>query len=300
MQKTDSAVIDFLKAHHEPKVVEVGEGAQKTAVLVLPSGMAAKPITDFTDKLLEKPRRKTGTFAIETLESFCAFVASHKEASSTVFVAPKTGGMTAVLNFHETGATGQRFGDLRVTYEPVKAEQWNTWTGKSGALQELPDFAEFVDTNILDISEPPPRDSQDPLDQGLLDLAKAYSTTIAEKAKVIELSRGLRVHVKDEVETALDPASGEMTMNFKSEHTGRDGNKLEVPGLFCITIPVFDRGAVYRLPCRLKYRALGGRVGFIYQIVNQEKAREHAVNQMVDKVKTETALPVVFGAAPRS
>ncbi|MGE3333655.1 MAG: DUF2303 family protein [Rhodospirillaceae bacterium] len=293
-----NAVIQTVKDLHQPQLLPVKHGEVETAVLVLPNGLTAKPVTEITDKLLPAPRRKTGTIVATTHASFNDIVAAHKEDSSVVFVDGETGAFTAVLNFHGTKADGQRFGDLRVTYAPTKSKAWNAWQELSEEFVNVSDFANHIDANILDVTEPPPHDSALESDIRMRDLAKAFSTTFADKAKIIEISRGLRIHTKDQIENVLNTSTGETSIEFKSEHEGRDGQKLTVPGLFCIAIPVFEKGVVYRLPVRFKYRAGNGSLAYSYTVLNDDKAIEHAVNEMVMLTKEATALPVFYGKAP--
>ena len=297
MKEDQTTALKFLETHLEPKLHKVSHGGVNLDVLLYPSGLTAKAVTEFTDKLLEKPRRKTGTITATSHESFNEIVKAHKEGSSAIFVNGDTGAFTAVLNFHDKAADGQRFGDLRVSYTPKKSKVWETWNAKSAQNMIVPDFADFIDEHILDITEPPPVDSDNEADLRLRDLAKSFSTTIAPKAKLIEVSRGLRIHSNDEMETVVNTNSGETAIQFKNEHKDATGNRLEVPGLFCIAVPVFDRGVVYRLPVRFKYRAKGAVV-FSYTLLNGDKAIENAIAEMVTTTRAATELPVFYGSPP--
>jgi hypothetical protein len=108
----------------------------------------------------------------------------------------------------------------------------------------------------------------------------------------------LRIRSDDAVEEVVNTSTGEMNVRFSEEHKDAAGERLVIPGLFCITIPIFHKGAAYRLPCRLLYRKQGARIAWKYEILNHERALEHAIQEMSDKVEADTGVPIFFGDAP--
>jgi hypothetical protein len=166
-----------------------------------------------------------------------------------------------------------------------------TWAGRLEPMA-TPDFADFIDDHIEDIGTPPTKDEKNKeAAERLLSLAKLYGTHYATKEDLIALSKGVRIHSKDEVEQVVDPQSGEVTFNYTSAHTANRGSdRIKIPGLFILQIPVFEKGDVFRLPVRLRYRVNGPSITWSFKIINLDKARDTAIEDM-KKLLTE-ALPI--------
>ncbi|MEP5730120.1 MAG: DUF2303 family protein, partial [Sulfitobacter sp.] len=90
--------------------------------------------------------------------------------------------------------------------------------------------------------------------------------------------------------------TGEQTLEFASEHKDVAGQKLVVPNLIIVTIPVFEGGAPYRMPVRFRYRKLGGNIKFIMSIYNPERAFDDAMTEATTKATNETELPLFIGS----
>lgn len=274
-------------------------------VLLVPKNMEAKDVAQFLDKHLPAPRRKRGTFKLETLTSFLAVVARHKMEDTTEIFATQAGHFTAIFNSHiapvvDVDAKDQpgNWGDLRATYSPRHSDAWCDWTGaEDGGWMETSKFAAFIDDNIQVVDVPPVagRGVSDG-DKALLDLAKLLKVQFGDREQLMLCSRGLRITSKAEIIENVNTTTGELEAGFVSTHSG-SGAKLSVPGLFIITIPVFERGTVFRLPVRLKYRLHEGRTMWGISVLDRDKAEEIAVNDMVEKVQADSKLTVLFGAA---
>lgn len=306
----EKEIIEFLKAYHGAVVKEITQDDITTSVLLHPSGLTAQPVTNFTDKLLPIPRRKHGAFNFQDLTDLIGYTEEHAKAYTTesagsskddpghphIFVDANSGKVSVVFNHHRPIGGGQAHGDHRAIYVPKFSPQWDIWTAKREPMG-AGDFADFVDDNIEDIGPEPDKGDKSDAGVRLTALAKLYGTNFATREELIALSKGIRIHAKDNIEQIVNPQTGEVAFNFTSDHTAKDakGGALKIPGLFILQIPVFDKGFYFRLPVRLKYRAAGGSVVWSFKIINLEKAKETAIADIRETVESGTALPTFFG-----
>lgn len=285
-----------------------------TAVVVVPEGMTIHPVTDFVDKLLPIPRRKCGTFQFFDLADLCAYSKEHAaaylgadgnattdsedvdEGSPHAFVDTNSGKVVVVFNHHSPDFGGQAHGDHRAFYDPKFSPQWNIWTKKYEPFSPG-DFADFIDDNIEDIGPEPEKDDKTDPGKRLKELAKLYGTSFATREELIALSKGIRIHAKDQVEHVVDPQTGEVSFNYTNEQTARGakGEVVKVPGLFILQIPVFEKGDYFRLPVRLRHRVNGASVTWTFKIVNLDRAKETAISDIKAAVAVKTGLFTFFG-----
>ena len=117
----------------------------------------------------------------------------------------------------------------------------------------------------------------------------------AGTAKLLELAKGLSVRVGAQVKNHVNLGTGESQIQFVTEHADEAGKPLKVPGLFLLGLPVFEAGAAYQLPVRLRYRVNGGSLVWWFELHRPEVIMRDAVDGAVEKVRAETKLPVFSG-----
>lgn len=259
-------------------------------------GLRAVPKSVFADYLTH-PERRTGTAAMTRLESFIEHVNRFKNSESVIFAKDDRSapGLTAVLDYHDAGAGGTpRFGQHRTTFQFPLSDEWKTWVKFNRKPMSMVEFAEFLEERVNDIDL---IESAEDLNEDIRRFIGATGLDkIASPSRLIELSRNLQIHEASTVKSAHNPASGEGVIRFESEHTDAAGQPVDVPGLFVICIPVFAHDGYYRLAARLRYRKGGDGISFWYDLWREDLVFDHAFDQACQRVKTETALPLLIGA----
>lgn len=294
------AVIDTVRGLDTPQILSISRGgADSTTVMIVPKGKEVVGLKPFLDAYLQAPERRTGTARLTDLTSFIAHANRFRDEHSAVFANRDEDkpSLTAVLDYHEQTAAGRpRFGKHRGLYEFPVSEQWDAWAMVDGDAMSQGDFAAFLEERIMDVLQPPADPAElGGLAQALLQLI-GDTTQIAGPTKLLEISRGLRVKENNHTVNAQTLGTGEIEVLFRVEHQTEGGQPLRVPSLFLIGIPVFEGGAVYRLPIRLAYRVGGGRITWILKRYRPELVLFHAFDEAVAEVKEKTTLPVLMGA----
>lgn len=288
------------RAALEPKVVDfLAPDGAKGQVALIPlidgSGRITMQIIrtgQFCDEYRTAPRARTGTAILGDLPSLIAHINRFKDADSAVFAdtSREAPSITAVLNYHRHGAESPpRFGSHRSTYTFPMSEPWTAWTGVNGKEMSQGQFAEFIETNLIDVVEP--SEAKD----GATFFAQKTGMSFASCSKLLELSRGLSVNVGQKVVQTINLQSGERQIQFAEEHTDQGGAPLKVPGAFLIGIPVFRADDRYQLCVRLRYRKSGGALTWIMDLWRHEEVFDAAILQACQVVKSQTSLPLFVG-----
>lgn len=267
-----------------------------TAPAILhPNGIHGVPATLFDD-YLDRPRARTGTAHMTSLDSFIDHTNRFRDGDSAVFANDSRDmpSLTSVLDYHPDGATSDpRHGRHRGNFAFPLSDEWKAWTKLNGEKMSMVDFALFLDDRVLDVLDVIP--GEDSLGEDLEKyIAAAGNPTIATAQRLVQLSRGLQVYESSAVREVINLSSGEGQISFQSEHTDANGEPLKVPGLFLIAIPVFKNGPLYRIAARLRYRKQGG-LTFWYDLWRVDRTFDHAFSEALERVAVETELPVFRG-----
>lgn len=260
-------------------------------VLVKGPGVTVDSIKPYLDVYLKRPERKRGVLGCTELRSFIEAVNLHKRPTSVVFADVDAKCMTAVFDYHEPGAGAADWLGHRAKYPFPMTEEWEAWEGIHGDWIGQAALAEFLEEHAPDVVEP----------ARAMDLARQWAEQLgiqfAAPARMMQLSRGLAVTVDRRIEEARNLGTGDATLRFEESHQGADGKPLSIPGALLIEIPIFKGGAAYQLPARLRYRVGQNRAEVLWQVSlwRADRALDDAVKEACETVRTETALPLIYG-----
>lgn len=294
------AIIDFAKANSIPLLMPaVTPTSGLGALVAAPKGFELHSVKKFIDEYRQAPERRDGTAAIEDTESFIAQVNRFKDADSAVFVCSDRAkpSLTCVFDYHRQGPAGEpRFGKHRAHFAPKFDRSWLVWAPSNPdgdtchKARPQAEFAAFLEERADDLAPPP--DPEGPLGR----VGQKLMMKFAGPAAMFDLAKGLHIFEAAEVRDQVDISTGEVKMIFTTEHKDASGTPVNVPKLFCVAVPVFHRGPFYEMACRLRYRRAGGSMFWIIDPYRVDLIFDHAFKEIVEKVRAETGLPVVFGA----
>lgn len=236
------------------------------------------------------PTRKTGTATAQTFDSFCDLVNRHKTEDSAIFanIDWRKPTLTAVIDYHEARNGGKAdFTKHRVHYAFPLSEEWQKWVKMDGEPMQQNEFAWFLEDRIVEVSSPTDED------RALYE--SQFNTKIALASQLVELSRGLSVRVDAVVKATTTLQTGEGQIAFEETHKGDDGQPLKVPGLFMLYIAPFFMGEKVRIPVRLRYRPVNGKIVWFYNIFRPDQfVTQHIRDTLFDAART-TGLPTYSG-----
>lgn len=273
-------------------VTEPGTDVQ-APFLLAPKGMQALPLN--FDPFREHPVRREGRAVAQTLDSFAKLMQRYEGENSAVFAqrdeVGKNLSLLGVIDYHEAGPLGEaRFCRHSVIYKFPLSEEWKAWAAASGVEKTQADFAAFIEERIADVSDP------GSASESTKELVKQLEVHLASASRLMELSRGLSIHVNSKLTGTQNTSTGERVLAFSEDHQDPKGAPLKIPGAFLITIPVFHDDGAYPIPVRLTYRVSGGAVLWKVTLYRADRALDHAFKTAVNKVDDAVDCPIYFGS----
>ena len=262
------------------------------------------------------PERKVGTSEHFTLESFIAHVLETRLESTRLFAVVGRGSdpssLTAVydyneptnpgadthhpLPYHPIAATvfdGAAFMKHRALYRFPASPEWQAWIGKDDAWMTQVQFAEFLEDRILDIA---PADDVQAGSQ-LAHLVHLLGGKIANPHQLMELGRGLKIHVNSKSSKFVNLSTGEISIQFEEKNVDENGVPITPPNIFLIVVPLFEAGTAVRLAVRLRFRQApdGPGVQWKYEIYRAAETWREEVLAAAATVESRTLCRLFVG-----
>lgn len=283
-------------------------------VVAMPTGSKIESLKKFFDEYAAKPDRRVGTDKLQDLDTMVAWLNRNKDAGTVVFCdstreAPK---MLAVVDYHHIVTTDEesrlpmsgddkaRFGKFRGLYEFPLSAKWNAWRAVDDKFIDQATFAEFLDDHALDLIAPESgTDSAGNDVQRLPDEVAQYLSLLGGRcalpADVIALAKGLDVTAKAKHVTRVDVQTGAGALVFDEEHIDSKGTRVDVPKIFMIALPLFDRSPFhYRVPVRIRYR-LGPPLVWKLTMFRPDQIIDEAIKDAAQHVREKAAVTVFLG-----
>lgn len=310
-QKTEVAVdgdtiVDLVRRERRPEILTIKHGDVEAPILATPNGAGGyeyrslKGDIDAFKPAPAAPSRREGTATFKDLDSFLAHVARFKDGDSVIWADPsrESPRLTSVLDYHRAGHDGApRFGKHRGMYAFERSPEWlawsKVWNGTVDTSMSQADFAKFIEARLVDVADPSLPDG------AAAKLAAAAQIKFASASDLYTLSRGLTVNVKRTAGESVDPATGESSLVFTSEHTGAGGEKVSAPRAFLIEIPVFRGGDKYLIAIWLRRRMPErGDEGIRWWLEGYRvnETFDHAFAESCSKAAKDSGLPVYVGS----
>jgi len=248
-------------------------------------------VKEYLEAYRLRPERRTGTATATTLASFIHLTNRHKDAGSVIFAATEwpDPSLTAVIDYH--GHAGDdappRHCQHRVRYEFPITDEMRAWIDNNTKPMSQADFCAWIEEHAADLSSP--------TDDERNVLEPMFDTRLAVPSQMMELSRGLSIHVAGQVKQAITLRSGEGEVVFVEEHRDANGEKIIIPGLFIVRVAAFRDGEPVRIPARLRYRVGGGKIVWLYQLYRWEEVLRVRVLRDLTAAADATELPAFEG-----
>ena len=170
------------------------EGSPVERIVVVQQGYEVQKITS-TEHIEPRPYRNKGKVEVVTVESFLLFIEREMIQSTTVlFASQEKGTFEAVFNYSENGSVAG-WGDRKVVLSLSATTSWSRWICKNCIQMDQMTFADFIEANMDDISDP-------------------------DGATIIEMIKQLKVHRKAEFTSVVDPATGFTNLTFNEQISG--------------------------------------------------------------------------------
>ena len=244
-----------------------------------PSGLGQFTTKPYPE-LLAKPLRNSGTTEVHDVDSFIFVAKRHKDENSLIYldVDYANNKVKATAVFNEQGKDDPRWRDHRAVFTPRSTEEWKRWLSFNKKQFGQVDFAHFLEENITDITN----NGTDKLPSG---------------SDVLTFVSSLEETRKVKYGSAVNLQNGMVQLEFIEDGDDGQKGKLELFREFAIGVSPFFGGAAYKVEAFLRYRIdrNTGQIAFWYELKRHEKVLEDAAKEVIERIKAETGVPVIYG-----
>ena len=199
------------------------------------------------------PPRVKQTITVTDSESFLEYWKLFSNIYSRTFGSRDSLQFVGILDYHGTPIGGSdpepEWGTHKIILQLRYTEEWLAWTGKNGQKSKMTqaEFAEFVEDNSPDISDPP-------------------------AATMVELATTLQATSEAQFDQATNLQTGKVQLSYREEIKGTYGaKKADVPREFKIRISVFEGQPPITVTARIRYRINGGHLTVWYDLLHVER-----------------------------
>jgi hypothetical protein len=250
-----------------------GEGTNAVQFGVVPDSMNVVDVENFGDH----PRRVRSHPQFSALESFEAYTARHKLASSSIYVAqdvaPGKPLATAIFDDHNTPGDGDRtfgsveaaWGDHRATLFASVSPEYAMLTAFDGKLFDQSEFA-----------------------LAIRQIARFATTPAA--ADILEITRSISLASKGAFNSFTEDQSGSVNFAYDlkvSATAGTQTKKVEVPATFGFRMAILAGAAPIEIDAEFVYRVPsnpGGEVKLGLRLPNRVWDEAAAIDGVVEKL----------------
>lgn len=243
---------------------------------IVPEGWAVRDLA-----VVECPERVRTTVKLRDAASFIAYFNDHKVTRSRVYASLEPAQFLAVFDDFSAATEAVTIGGsesvtaqadwrgFRAEFTVPASREWKLWTGANRKHMGQLAFAEFLQDNLPDVTEPAGAD--------LLQLALNFEA--AQTGHFIAAQR-----LQD----------GSHNLAWKADNNSSGTVKL--PEQIALSIPVFENEPPRQLTARLRYRVAEGKLAIWFELVRPHKVLEAAFLETWQRIRTEAGAVILLGS----
>lgn len=204
--------------------IATDKGVSSAPYVLVPDGYKVESL----ERLLPAPMQTRANVALQDADSFCLYWRQFKRPESVLFADPNKRTLCAVFDYHTSEEPS--WCKHTATLHCELSQEWIEWSKHSGNRKTQIEFAQFIESNLVDIVKP-------------------------DSAKVLEASRSLQAKKNLRFSSSVRLEDGERQFSFEEETKGTTAKgSMRFPETLTLGIPVFLGGPMYEVLARLRYR----------------------------------------------
>lgn len=252
MELDSSAVQKLINLGTLPATAQQTPGGNIPYV-VIPEGFKVQGLSGFIyNEHNDAPQRVKQAVRVLDSPSFIQYYKLFSDANSRVFAYEPQTSVTAVLDYHVAGQVAPRWGQHTLTLNLQKSPEWERWTGHNNKHVDQQTFAEFLEQNSIDITDPTP-------------------------ASMLEVSRDLQGKTDVSFGGGVRMQDGSVQFKYTEDVKATvGGGKLSVPERFTLNIPVFIGGERVSMEALFRFRVKDAKLVLWYTLVRPEDVMRNA------------------------
>lgn len=264
-ERTESDVVADLALRAAP-----AQQLDKRGIYLAVTEGGGREVVDISERLLlldaTRPARKSGNYTITDVDDFLSYLDKHIRPETELWGDDKTGTIRAAINAHGDTYAGHE--DHIAFLALQRTRDWTDWTKRDGQLLPQLEFSEFIEDHLPNFLDP-------------------------TGADMLELAQTFQANTKVDFASSQRLQSGETALNYVENTTAAAGKKgqIAIPDTFELALQVHERGPLYKVRARLRYRITGGTLALGYRLDRIDDVRRTAFDEVAAKV-TESGYAV--------
>lgn len=266
-EKAVALLADRLAA---PRLVKPDGGVP---MLALPPGWQFHDLQDAG--IVDPPKWIEQALTFSDADDFVKYMNRYGTRDSVVMANEADGRYFGVIDYHSDDGSRGRCEHI-IQYTCPFSTQFETWSaGNTKAMDQIA-FATFLEDNLPDIISP-----------SAADMLQIALTFYAQKNSRYESDAVLQ--------------TGQRSLNYQEEIRGTTKNgSVTIPKSFIIAIPLFQKGLVYELECRFRYRIQEAKLALWYEFVRVQDVKDRAVADVTALMKRDLVNLIKLYCAARA
>lgn len=225
----------------------------------------------------ELPLRPAACVKLRDAASFIAYWLDHAVDRSRIYASLDPALFLAVFDDFDSAAANLD-GDVcaqadwrgfRCEFKVPASREWGIWNGQNRKAMTQLAFAEFLQDNLPDVTEP--------TGAALLEMALNFEASQAGAFVATQ-----RLH------------DGSHNLTWKADNNASGTVKL--PEFITLSIPVFENEEASLITARLRYRVKDGSLAIWYELVRPHKVLEAAFRSTWQRIEEATSAKVLLGS----
>lgn len=232
-------------------------------IFVVPQDMKVETLRSFHEERLERPLQLRQRVDLLTAESFIEYYKRFADEHSTIFVDVDKAMFVAALDYHQDPKTPAWQRHIAV-YKCPKTREWNTWIENNNNKMNQEAFAEFIEDNANEITQP-------------------------DAATMFEIASSLQAKRNVDFKSSVRLDNGQTQLRFEESIDGTAGlsGQLEIPNEIELLIQPFAGGPAYKITARFRYRIIRQQLEMWYTLNRPSNSIEDAINDVFELCKKE-------------
>lgn len=263
------AAIDAGLALAEPHKLD-DEGRFYSVAVPAGAELHVIDLEEHLDKFRDRPRRKTGGYAVHDAFSFISYLEKHVLMDTEVWADVTRQSVVAVINAHGPAEAG--WADHYVELKLHQTPAWKAWTALHRRPLTQVQFAEHLEDQRVDVVDPD-------------------AATLTEIARTFKAKKSVLFDQSEHLST------GQVQLRYHEEIDAKAGAKgdIEVPETFKLGLQPFEGSERYEVGARLRFDISTGQLTITYVLDRPEEIMRRAFSDVLEEIENAVVAPVYRG-----